>query len=380
MFKGNGQRVGLAVSIVAFILIGLVIIKPDVPVKPPYTSNSASPDGVKGIYTLLKEQGVSVKEWRKEWRFLPQAGHQAMVVIQPQELEEHEIIGIEDWVYAGNDVLLLDSEPWQWVDFELEEAMTESATASSSISIVDGNSDHAEGTGLTGDIDSEFRLALSEEIEPLLMDELGIIAGRISLGEGSITVFLTPEWMRNDQILEHSHFELLRPYLPVQSNAIWFDDYHQGIKEKPGLLAVYPPWLLAILLQIAIGTLLWLWFKAVRFGPAYTPRAWTVRRGDETLLAAAGWYERRKLTRDAIMHQSQYVRSLMREHWGVPLEANDPQVLAAAKLHFSKEDVTRLASLLQSWKEAEIAIVYPMKQFVKDSKQAVTIIQKLEKE
>ncbi|MFX3632634.1 MAG: DUF4350 domain-containing protein [Candidatus Pristimantibacillus sp.] len=380
MFKGNGQRIGLAASIVAFILIGLVIIKPAVPIKPPYTSNSASPDGVKGIYTLLKEQGVSVKEWRKEWRFLPEAGHQAMVIIQPQELEEHELVEIEDWVHAGNDVLLLDSDPWQWVDFELEEVVTTSTTQPSSISILDRNSNQLEGTELTGDVDSEFRLALSEEIEPLLEDELGIIAGRVWLGEGSITLLLMPEWLRNDQILKHSHFELLRPYLPVQANALWFDDYHQGIKEKPGLLAFYPTWLLAILLQLAIGTLMWIWFKAVRFGPAYTPRAWTVRRGDETLLAAAGWYERRKLTRDAIMHQSQYVRSLMREHWGVPLEANDTQVLAAAKLHCSKEDVTRLAAVLQSWKEAEIADVYPVKQFVKDSKHADMIIRTIEKE
>ncbi|MUT64630.1 DUF4350 domain-containing protein [Paenibacillus sp. NEAU-GSW1] len=381
MRNENRQRIGLALCVIAFILVGLILVQPEAKTAPPpYASGSARPDGVKGLYTWMKEEGAPVKGWKKEWRFLPKSEGYALIVIEPDSIEDYESEEIQSWVEVGNDLLLLSSSPYLWDWFEVGQLDDRTASDEAAVPIrVPAESEAEEGT-FTGVIDTEYRLQLTPAMEPLLEDSQGIIAGRLQQGEGSITLLLAPEWARNDQILDESHFELLAPLLQTEARAILFDDYHHGVTERPGIAAVYPAWLLAGALQLGIGLLLWLWLKAVRFGPAYTPRAWTVRRGDETVLAAAGWYERRRLAREAIHHQSRYIRSMLREKWKLPIEASDRQTFAAAKLRWKDEDAERLVSLLQSLSEAERASVYSMKQLVKDSRNADDMIRKLENE
>lgn len=368
------QKLALLLSIAAFLILGFFLVKPELPQWPPYAASSADRSGVKGLYTLLKEQGHPVKEWRKEWRFLPDSDGQTLVVFQPQEIAEQDREVVQDWLNKGNHLLLFDNDPayGDWFAVEEHERVTETVEVTDTA--------RPEQQGLSAEVSSPYRLRQENGLEPLIEDEQGIIAGKVTVGGGSVSLFVVPEWARNDMILEHSHFELLWPYLQVGSGAVWFDEYYHGLRDKPGVLAVYPGWLLAVLLQLTIGALLWLWFKAVRFGPAYTPREWTVRRGDETLLAAAGWYERRKLAYDALEHQVNYVRSLMRERWGVRTDARDGQVLAAARRHWGKDDVNRLADLLKSWQTAQQAPYYTPKQLTEDSRKADEVILKLEKE
>ncbi len=375
MLRRNGQLFGLALGIAAFVVIGLALSSPDAPAQPPYASSSAGPAGVKGLYALLKEQDVPVKAWKQSWKSLPQTGGQALIVVEPHDVGAAEMAAIKEWAAAGNDVLLLEDDPWQWEEhFPLKAA--EAGTEPEAIEAAEAES----GGPLTGIVASAYRLESGGSLEPLLTDRQGIVAGRVSSGGGSVTVLLAPEWARNDRILDHSHFELIWPLLPLEADAVWFDDYHHGLRQAPGMLAAYPDWLLAVLLQLAVGAALWLWLQAVRFGPAYTPRSWTVRRGDETLLAAAGWYERRKLTREAAAHQEAYIRSLLRQRWGVPPQASEQQVLAAAKRRWNGADAERLAGLLGQLREAGSLPEYPVKRFVKDSRQADGIIRKLEKE
>ncbi|MCP3774782.1 DUF4350 domain-containing protein [Paenibacillus sp. MZ04-78.2] len=377
MLKRNKLQIALAVSIVAFLLFGYVLVKPDLPDLPPYLSTSADRDGTKAVFTLLKEQGAPVKAWKQPWRSLPSGGRHKLIVIQPYTLAAKEWEEIRTWVSGGNELVLFHDAPAELDEFSLTKT---GKAGSAAVAITDLTGQ--PGTGLSGKVASAYRLEEAPGMKPLLKDERGIIAGRAAIGQGSMTLLLVPEWMRNDGILEHSHFELIRPYLQTSPETVglWFDEYHHGLYEKPGLLAVYPGWLLAVLLQLTLGALLWLWMKGVRFGPAYTPRAWTVRRGDETLLAAAGWYERRGLAREALAHQARYVRGLMRERWGVRLDATVTQALAAAKPHLSKEELEQLAAVLRSWQAAEEAASYSPKQFEKDSRMADSVIRRLERE
>ncbi|MFB6365983.1 DUF4350 domain-containing protein [Paenibacillus elgii] len=377
MLKRNKLQIALAVIIVAFLLFGYVLVKPDLPDLPPYLSTSADRDGTKAVFTLLKEQGAPVKAWKQPWRSLPSGGRHKLIVIQPNTLATKEWEEIRTWVSGGNELVLFHDAPAELDGFSLTNT-GKAGSAAVAITDLTGQS----GTGLSGKVASAYRLKEAPDMKPLLKDERGIIAGRASVGQGSMTLLLVPEWMRNDGILEHSHFELIRPYLQTSPEIVglWFDEYHHGLYEKPGLLAVYPGWLLAVLLQLTLGALLWLWMKGVRFGPAYTPRAWTVRRGDETLLAAAGWYERRGLAREALAHQARYVRGLMRERWGVRLDATVTQALAAAKPHLSKQELEQLAAVMRSWQTAEEAASYSPKQFEKDSRMADGLIRRLERE
>lgn len=377
MLKRNKLQIALAVSIVAFLLFGYILVKPDLPDLPPYLSTSADRDGTKAVFTLLKEQGAPVKAWKQPWRSLPSGGRHKLIVIQPYTLGAKEWEEIRTWVSGGNELVMLHDSPEEMDGFSFTKT---GHAGSDAVAITDltGQS----GTGLSGKVASVYRLKETPGMKPLLKDERGIIAGRTEVGHGSITLLLVPEWMRNDRILEHSHFELIRPYLQTSpdTGGLWFDEYHHGLYEKPGMLAVYPGWLLAVLLQLTLGALLWLWMKGVRFGPAYTPRAWTVRRGDETLLAAAGWYERRGLAREALAHQARYIRGLMRERWGVRLDATVTQALAAAKPHLSKGELEQLAAVMRSWQAAEEAASYSPKQFEKDSRMADGVIRRLERE
>lgn len=387
MLRRNSQLLGLALAIAAFVLVGLALARPDAGSEPPYASSNAHPSGVKGLFTLLEEQHVPVRAWKKPWTALPDTDGQALIVIEPRGLGAAEVETIREWAEAGNEVLVLEDDPWQWEDFALTEAAAgidgDAGLAEAGgavpvpIRIVAG---HSSGETLSGAIASPYRLKPDEKLEPLLADERGIVAGRIAYGSGSVTMLLVPEWASNGRIMQWSHFELLWPQLPLAAQAVWFDDYHHGLQQLPGMLSVYPAWLLAVLLQLSFGVLLWLWQKAVRFGPAYEPREWTVRRGDETLLAAAGWYDRRKLTREAIGHQARYIRSLLRQRWGVPLQATEQQVLAAARRRWSAREAEELAALLQRLREAERQPAYPVKQLVQDSRLADPIIRKLEKE
>ncbi|WP_088830663.1 DUF4350 domain-containing protein [Paenibacillus tyrfis] len=377
MFKRNKLQIALAVSIVAFLLFGYVLVKPDLPDLPPYLSTSADRDGTKAVFTLLKEQGAPVKAWKQPWRSLPSGGRHKLIVIQPYTLGAKEWEEIRSWVSGGNELVLFHNAPAEMDGFSLTKT-GEGGSSAVAITDLTGQS----STGLSGKVASIYRLKESPGMKPLLKDERGIIAGRTEVGQGSMTLLLVPEWMRNDRILEHSHFELIRPYIQTSpdTGGLWFDEYHHGLYEKPGLLAVYPGWLLAVLLQLTLGALLWLWMKGVRFGPAYTPRAWMVRRGDETLLAAAGWYERRELAREALAHQARYIRGLMRERWGVRLDATVTQVLAAAKPHLSKGELEQLAAVMRSWQAAEEVVSYSPKQFEKDSRMADGVIRRLERE
>ncbi|MEK8132289.1 DUF4350 domain-containing protein [Paenibacillus filicis] len=374
MLKRNKQRIALLLSVLAFLIVGYVLVKPDLPKYAGYVSVSPAQDGTKGLFDLLKESGEPVKPWRKPWKSLPQAEGHTMVSIQPNNLTARELEDALDWVERGNDLLLFHASPPDGEPFEFK-TLPQIDTA---VVSVQDRLRPAEA-GWTASIASGRRIGETDEVEPLLQDEHGVIAARLAWGEGTVTLLLVPEWTRNDAILTHSNFELLWPYLPRGRKAVWFDDYHHGMQETPGFLAVYPGWLLAILAQLTVGALLWLWMKAVRFGPAYTPRAWTVRRGDETLIAAAGWYERRGLAREALAHQEAYIRSLARAGWGVRIDATDSQLLATARQHWDKPDVDRLGELLVRFQRAREAALYGTKQLERDSRAADELISKLER-
>lgn len=373
------EHVLLGFCVLAFLILGYFFVKPDLPGWPPYVASSADRDGVKGLFTLLKEKGQPVKEWRQEWRFLADGQQGTLVVIQPAGVSEADFSLIQDWIAEGNYVLWFENtgSGKEWFDVQRNESVKEGETTAAFIgTAVEGG----EAASWPAVVHTRSRIVDDGTVEPLVTDEHGIIAARKQVGEGSAALFLVPQWTRNDTILEHGHFELIWPYLSSLEGPIWFDEYYRGLRTQPGILAVYPSWLVAILLQLIIALLLWLWYKGARFSPAYTPREWAVRRGDETLLAAAGWYERRRFAYEALEHQMQYIRHLFRERWGVRVDAKDSQLLAAARLHWNPEDVQRLNELLQSWKSAQQSNHYSSKQLLQDSRRADEFILKLEKE
>jgi hypothetical protein len=129
-----------------------------------------------------------------------------------------------------------------------------------------------------------------------------------------------------------------------------------------------------------LALLLWLWWKGKRFGPIYTPREWVVRRGDETLVAVAGWYERRRLNRDALAHQYDYLRQVFRLRWGMPVQASDQEIVRAARENWGSERADKLNALFQRLEEVKRGGRYQVREFLLDSQEIDGFIKTLEEE
>lgn len=374
----NAQRkliLSLCIAILLFLTVGYLGIGPGATDYPAYLSFSPDRDGTKAFKLLLEQKGKAAKEWRQSWRFLPQGSQQALVVIEPDQLQPGEQEPLMAWVEQGNALFLFQSDPLDWEQFATEET----GDADSYWRYVERVEPEAE-TKEKAVVETINRLVAVRGQKTLLQDQTGILAAQTDVGAGQITLFLTPEWLQNENIAEYNHFELIWPYLQKEYEAIWFDEFHHGYQEQPGLLAVYPEWLLFFTVQFSIAALLWIWWKGKRFGPVYTLREWVVRRGDETILAVAGWYERRRLAKEACRHQEAYLRRLFQQKWGLPAHASTREIVSMARMRWDDKSATRVEGLLRRLQEVEKGKRYSGKELLQDSRWIDEITNRLEKE
>lgn len=352
----NKLHVGLALSILLFLALGYWLVKPKLPDQPPYLSFSADIDGTKAWEELLSTKQKAVKEWRLNWKNLPNGKAMLLVALQPSGVTKADREQLLDWVRKGNDVVLFDRNPegWKLWGTELAGVSGKDNTAkdnnkeSASVSTIRVSPDYTSAEGLlTGRVDTPYRITPGGNGRVLFEDEYGVLASRIEEGSGSITVVLTPNWMQNGTIDRESHFELIWPLFAKSWDAVWVDETHHGFGTKPGLLAVYPAWLVLASVQLGLALLLWLWLRGKRFGPVHTPRAWTVRRGDEGVHAVAAWYERLGYQHEALAHQQLFLRQLLHQRWGLSPSASALQAAEAARGRMSEAQAAQLARLLE---------------------------------
>ncbi|MED1947522.1 MULTISPECIES: DUF4350 domain-containing protein [Brevibacillus] len=367
-------RVGIAVATLLLVIVGWLIVKPTAEPLPPYLASSAQPSGIKAVLVLLEEKGKQVKEWRQPMRFLPTATGQAMLVVEPERLMPEEQIDILDWVSEGNDLILFHSRPeWEDLPFHTKYIRDkENQERNIQGPLVQGR--------FMGKAETSLRFVEDDDMEPLLYDDQGILGGRTEVGDGSVTFFLVPEWLTNQKIDRLSHFEAIWPHVQGDWSVLWVDEYHHGLLEKPGFLAIYPGWLIAACMQLGILLLLYVWWRGKRFGPVYTLREWTVRRGDETLLAVSSWYERRGLAKDALRHREAYMRQLLYDRWGVHQRADRVEIVRYAKTRWTNQEVEKFAHLLERLEQAKSEGRYSPKSLLADSLLLDEITKRLEKE
>lgn len=380
MNRSAKLHASLAVCIFLFIGLGLALIRPGLTDYPPYLSFSPDVDGIKGLRLLLEEEGANVKEWRLPPERLPDGSGQLYIAVQPFGVTHESAKTWREWAEQGNDVVLFGANPhwidgWKTVYMDPDEA--------------DGQvtAEFTEGVEETFDaeVSSEIRLKPAEDLpqpvpfgeQVLIWDAEGVLAVKQTAGRGSVTLALTSDWLMNENILEKSHFELTWRLLggEVAGRTIYFDEYHHGYSISPGITQVYPLWLLAGLLQAGLAAAAWLWWKGKRFGPVYTPRAFTVRRGDETLLAAAGWYRRGRLSFEALNYEVEHLIGLLQVRSGVPAHPNAAQIVAGAqRLAEGRGQLPKgLPEVLARWEElrrkdeANEPVNYSEKEWLEDS-------------
>lgn len=365
----------LAAAVILFLWFSSALVKEKRPDLPPYLSFSTDTDGLKAIRTLMDERAGSAKEWRKSWEQLPGGREGLLISVAPSAVEEEEQEALLDWVSEGNHAVLVVHAILPDLMLEgLEETAVDRGTVESGekppvLEAVRYEANVASGSYQVELPQAEVRLASSKEQTVLMKDEKGILGARYPYGSGRVTVLLTPEWLFNERILNAGHFELLWPVLLEESQGrkIWFDEYYHGYREDPALYQVYPGWLVAALAEAALAVVLWLLFKGKRFGPLRTPREWVVLRGDETLLALAGWYRRRELCRDSILAQEQYLRHLCQERWGVRASAPVEELTAAYRNFGLGQSAEGLERMLRKLEGLRSGGRYSPKEFLEDS-------------
>lgn len=364
----------LAVCVFLFIGLGLALARPGLVDYAPNLSFSPDTDGVKAVRLLMEREGAHVKEWRLRPERLPDAAGQLFVAVEPYGVAAESNERLIRWAEQGNDVVVFGP-----ADGLIEEAATvfiEPDIATGKVAALDAGGAASTHTAIVA---SELRFAVPDPsvYDLMLRDEAGVLALRKLVGGGSVTIAVTGEWLRNENILEAEHFELSWLLLGVgaiEGRAVYFDEYHHGYSISPGIAQVYPMWLLAALLQAALGALAWLWWRGKRFGPAYTQRAFLVRRGDETLLAVAGWFKRGRLSYEALDASVGQLRRMLQARTGVPAGAGAGQLLEAAERALAGQAKlpAALQGVLERWEQLsgagdETRRRYGEKQWLADS-------------
>ncbi|WP_339279558.1 DUF4350 domain-containing protein [Paenibacillus sp. FSL W8-1187] len=365
----------LALFAALFLLLGLLLGRPQLRDEPPNLSFSSDTDGLKAWRELLQERHPLVGEWRQRWDELPAGSGRLLIAAEPAGVSGVEWQALHEWLKTGNSVLLLGDLPdqpfWELTEgwsATPDEGEPSEATGSDEQAESDekvsgdqeaGTDEEAplfavDASALLGPGADEAQAEASPRIavldgegEALVTDERGTLAARQSVGSGSATLVVEPRWMQNGTALSGSHAELMAALLAGSWTEILFDEQHHGYTSAPGAFAVLPRPLLLASALLLLALLLALWSAGKRFGPTRVPREWTVRRGDETVRALAAWYERFGLMDEALERQRRRLRQQLAQRWGLPAAASPEQAAAAARSRWSEEDALRLRRALE---------------------------------
>lgn len=304
----------LIILLFIFVLASFFLFSEKPKSYPNYVSESPSPTGVKAVYTYLHNHYDTVKRWKHTPNLINhKKENQLLIMIEPFFMPTSEEINeYENFMNAGNTILLISEKPDGF--FDLKSDIVEKDLSNKKLKIKDQN-----GITYRGEVNSSIRLQTKKQDKVLLHDTEGAIALKRAYGDGHLIVSVAPEWLTNGRILASDHIPLILTLINEEKPAsIFFDEYvHMG-ENASTVWTVYPKWFLIVMLQIFVISILFLWAKGKRFGPILIPREETVRFSDEGVKALAAWYLRGKKYRDSLNIQSDFVKQLIQERYGIP--------------------------------------------------------------
>ncbi|MFS0864397.1 DUF4350 domain-containing protein [Fredinandcohnia sp. 179-A 10B2 NHS] len=314
MQKQSSRKIWMWLSglVILFLLVSYFIQSYNPKSYPSYVSDSPSPTGVKALYTYLHDD-YDVNRWTHSPDLLPKSNSQLLIMVEPYFTpEQEEMSAYQEFMEAGNTILLLKSNPKGMFDINALPV---------AIDFADNDDDKVRdmsGVEYSADVSSSVRIINADQDDIVLEDEYGIIAVSRSVGEGKLIVSITPEWVMNQNLLNYDHIPLVLSLLELDKyHTYLIDEYLHGDKNGATVFTLYPSWFLVLLLQGALLIILWLWYKGKRFGPVVVPREETVRFSDEGIRALSAWYLRGRYYHDSLTIQADYVKLLLQEKWGI---------------------------------------------------------------
>lgn len=317
---GRRTLIWLVVVLLLFIGISFIVASDNPETFPDFVSESPSPTGVKAFYTYLGDQNSPVERWNHSPELLTaEDDNQLLIMVGPSFTPDTR--GMEEYVSfmaSGNTILLLKTNPDGMFDVETAPAAADS-----------GHVMKANGNAYEADIHSTFRINPKPQDNVLLHDNAGAIAVERTYKKGKLITAVAPEWLTNKHILKKDHLELVLSLIQkghTGRGTIYFDEYVHGSENAPDITSLYPDWLLVLGLQAILFAGFWLWHEGKRFGPVMVPREESVRFSDERIRALAAWYQRGNRYADALRVQTDYLKRLLQERWGIPYYKDWPDI------------------------------------------------------
>lgn len=310
--KQNKSLIWLFCVLIVF-LIAMYIIQSNQPKQyHPYTSKSPAPTGTKALYTYLDNHYDSVNRWSQSPEKLSTTvTDQLLILIEPfRTITSEEIDHYEQFIRAGNTVLLLTNTPMSLFDMDYSDELDDEYKV-------------YDESGRAYDIQeiSSYRFIVDEDAqeEKVLADKNGqALAIKKSIGDGEIYVFSSVDFIMNQFILDEDHIPIMiHAFNQMNFESIYFDESIYFEPTAWSQFAPYPKWFLLLMIQLLILTLLWLVLKGKRFGPIQTVREDTVRFSDESIRAVANWYLRSRQYHDSLNIQAAYFKNICMEKWGI---------------------------------------------------------------
>lgn len=310
--KQNQSLIWLFCLLIVF-LIAMYIIQSNQPKQyHPYTSKSPAPTGTKALYTYVNNHYDSVNRWSQSPEKLSTTvTDQLLIIIEPlRTMTSEEINHYEQFIRAGNTVLLLTNTPMSLFDMEYSNEISDE------YKMYDAN-------GKAYDIQEisayRFNVDENEQEEKIFEDENGqALAIKKSIGDGEVYVFSSVDFLMNQFILEEDHIPIIIHTLnQLDVESVYFDESIYFEPTTFSQFEPYPKWFLLLMIQLIILTLLWLLLKGKRFGPIQTVREDAVRFSDESIRAVANWYLRSRQYHDSLNIQAAYLKNMCMEKWGV---------------------------------------------------------------
>ncbi|GGM30302.1 hypothetical protein GCM10011351_15550 [Paraliobacillus quinghaiensis] len=341
-----------------FTAFSIVLFEEEPAEYPAYVSHSPAPMGTKAFYQFLEKEYTDVERWESMSRSLPtnEENGLLMMIEPPLFSEEATQEAYQRYMEAGNTIVLLKRNPDGMFDLNttFAEAINEQAI------ILDGIGNYQAS------VQSSQRLVTKEKDEVLLVDESDDpIAIKRNFGDGQLIVMTEPDWLTNQMILEHDHLAIALSLIDFSHySSIKFDAYTYETAGTLSAFSVYPKWLLVATLQLFILSLLWLLLKGKRFGPVVEPREATVRFSDERLKALGLWYLKGKNYQDAVRIQSNYLKQLLQERYGIPYHKSWSTSLDAIDRSLKGMDRKEIESVITGLQEILIQDKVTKQQFL----------------
>src|SRR5690625_2641851 len=345
----NNKNIILFLGIFALLIVASYFLtKPGPEEYPAFRVDSPAPDGTKAFYQSLREFNYPVEMFYEHSSQLEASSDTALFLFNPPLMMDSSLIsGYQEFIEQGGTIYLFRDRP------------TELSNVSS-FPLILGEEETEVSIGeqrFQAEPFSSLRFNPDSTDHVLVEDDYGVVAYERVIGEGSMIDFAEPSWLTNELILAHDHLHIINETFDFSAyDLLLFESYHYLDETGLTVLDVTPNPLIVFAIVVLLASILLIWLKGKRFGPALSLREQTVRFGDERIRALANWQLKGRNFHEALQVEVEYLKYVIFERTGTPITADWSgynSTLTRLLPHRKSETIDQLINDLQVVLESE---------------------------